>query len=820
MDVLLSDIRLAIRLLLRSPGFTIVAVLSLALGIGANTAIFTIINAVFLNPLAVRDPDRLVSVFTTDERNRGDRVNFLPTSWPNARDYRERSDVFDGLTIHQGVALNLASGGEPEQIFGQIATSNFFSVLGATPLLGRTFDPTMSDEGAGDPIVVLGYALWQRRFGADPGVVGRSIFVNNQSFTVIGVMPKGFRGINAVAGPALWVPMNVRDRVLTGFFRDNMDDRRALLFFMTGRLRPGLALDQGIARLRTIGTQLEQAYPTPNRGRNVTAVPLAEATINPGFRGQAIRAAAVMMAIVALVLLIACANVANLLLARAAARRREIAVRLSLGAERVRLVRQLLTESLVLALLAGGLGLLVARWCRQAILALRPPFFPADVDLPLSMPVLLFTAGISIATGVLFGLAPALHGSRADLNSELRERAGAALGGHHGSRLRSALVVAQVALSLVTLAAAGLFLRSLGNAQRIDTGFDTARLAVLTFDLGAQHYSDERGREFQRTVVERVATAPGVESATLASHVPLAGGGIGRTVFPEGVDASNPANGVFVTVGSVSPNYFKTMGIPLLSGRPITETDRKTTPPVVVVNEAMAKRFWPDQEAVGKRFRFFGDPQPREIVGVARNSKVNFIGEEPQPLAYVPLEQDYDPAVTLHVRAARPSAVLADVRAVVQQLDPRLPLINVNTMEAVASQALWAPRMGAWLLAAFAALALLLAGLGLYGVLAYSVTQRTAEFGVRMALGAAPGDVVRLVLGQGLLVAGVGALLGLAGAFVVGRFAAGLLYDVPASDPVTLGGVLLMMGAATLLACYLPARRATRVDPVVALRTE
>ena len=681
------------------------------------------------------------------------------------------------------MALNLASGGEPEQIFGQIATSNFFSVLGATPLLGRTFDPTMSDEGAGDPIVVLGYALWQRRFGADPGVVGRSIFVNNQSFTVIGVMPKGFRGINAVAGPALWVPMNVRDRVLTGFFRDNMDDRRALLFFMTGRLRPGLALDQGIARLRTIGTQLEQAYPTPNRGRNVTAVPLAEATINPGFRGQAIRAAAVMMAIVALVLLIACANVANLLLARAAARRREIAVRLSLGAERVRLVRQLLTESLVLALLAGGLGLLVARWCRQAILALRPPFFPADVDLPLSMPVLLFTAGISIAHRR--PVRPCAGPARVEGRSEL----GASRTRRGGARGPSRLAAAQRARGRPGRVVA----RHAGRGRPVPSqsrqrAADRHRLRHG--EARGAHLRSRRAALQRRTrtrvpapVVERVATAPGVESATLASHVPLAGGGIGRTVFPEGVDASNPANGVFVTVGSVSPNYFKTMGIPLLSGRPITETDRKTTPPVVVVNEAMAKRFWPGQEAVGKRFRFFGDPQPREIVGVARNSKVNFIGEEPQPLAYVPLEQDYDPAVTLHVRAARPSAVLADVRAVVQQLDPRLPLINVNTMEAIASQALWAPRMGAWLLAAFAALALLLAAIG--PVWRARVFRDAADRRIRGPHGARGGARRRGAARarQGLLVAGVGALLGLAGAFVVGRFAAGLLYDVPPAIP-------------------------------------
>jgi putative ABC transport system permease protein len=824
MGQLRADLRFALRLLWRSPAFTLAAVGSLALGIGANTAIFTLVNAVFLDPIDVREPQGLVSVFTTDERNRGQFFNFMPTSFPNARDYRELRDVFEGLAVHQGVPLNLASGGEPEQVPGEIVSNNYFSVLGVSPLLGRAFDPTDRDDAAGDAVVVLSYGLWQNRFAADPAIVGKEIVVNNQSFTVIGVMPHGFRGVTAIAGPLLWVPMSARDRVLTGFFQENFEERRALLFFMTGRLRPGVTVDEAAARLQTTGRQLAQAYPVPNKGRSATALPLLEATINPGLRGQALRGVTVLSVVVGLVLLIACANVANLLLARAATRRREIAVRLSLGASRARLVRQLLTESLLLALVAGAAGLVVAHWSRQALLAMRPPFFPANVELPLSTPVLLFTLSLSLLTGVVFGLAPALHVSRADLNTELRDRASSMLAGRYGAWLRAGLVAAQVALSLITLAAAGLFLRSLGNAQRIDPGFDADRLAVVGFDLGAQNYTPERARQFHRELLDRMRSLPSVGSAALAGHVPFIGGAPGRTIFPEGVDATNPANGVFAFASSITPGYFETTGIDLVAGRSFAETDAATSPHVVVVNEAMAHRFWPRENAVGKRFRFFGDDAPREVVGVARNAKMNFIGEEALPLAYVPLEQVHVPAVFLHVRAERPGAVLPDVRAVMRRMDNRLPLTNVNTMDVVTSQALWAPRMAAWLLGAFAVLALVLAALGLYGVLAYAVSQRTAEFGVRMALGADAPALMRLVLGQGFLVAGIGAAIGLAGAVLIGYAGTAVLrdvlYNVPAVDPVTLISVIVVLGAVTLLACYLPARRATRVDPVVALRTE
>ncbi len=823
MSKLFQDLRYGVRLLTKSPGFTLVAALSLALGIGANTTIFTLINAVLLHPLPVEDPAQLMSVWTADERNAGNGAfGFLQTSPLNYQDYRDKNEVFSGLAAHQGIPLNISGGtGDPQQIFGEIVTGNFFAVLGAKALVGRGFLPDEDKTPGAALVTVLGYGEWQKRFGGDPALVGKTITLNGQAFTVVGVMPNGFKGTNAIGAPALWVPYMTYPQTTSGFFRESMDSRRALVFNITGRLKPGVTLRQAQANLKTIGSQLAQEYPNDNQGRSVTLIPLAQATVNPGFRNNIVMAGGLLMTIVGLVLLIACANVANLLLARAAVRQKEIAVRLSLGASRSRLIMQLLTEGTLLALLGGAAGLLLAYWAQGLLWSFRPPFLQADaIDLHPDLRVLLFTIGVSLLTGVLFGLAPAIQASRPDLVIELKERAGAPAGSNRLLSLRSLLVAAQVALSLVALVGAGLFLRSMQNAQRTNPGFDADHLASLSFDLGAQGYTEERGRQFQQAVLDRAGGIPGVQGATLAGSVPLFNGGFARTVFLEGQDTTDRRAGKLVQINVIGRTYLETLGIPLMRGRAFLDADRPNTPAVVIVNETMAKRFWPDQDAIGRRFKFFGQNYFSQVVGIAKDSKYNFIGEDPTPFIYQPLSQVYQPQVSLFVKAARPEAVLGTLRGEVQQLNRNLPLTGIFTLPEIFDQALWAPKMGASLLAIFAGLSLLLAVIGIYGVMAYSVSQRTRELGIRMALGASRHDVIRMVIWQGLRLTMLGVGVGLVASFFATRLVATMLFNVSATDATTFVAVPVVLALAALGASYLPARRATRIDPMVALRYE
>jgi predicted permease len=829
MSNILHDLKFGARLLAKTPGFTVVAALSLALGIGANTTIFTLVNAVLLNPLPVEDPSQLVSVFATDERNQDVfGGGFLQLSPANYRDLRDKNEVFTGLAAHQGIPLNISGGnGEPQQVFGEIATGNYFSVLGARPLLGRGFLPD-EDLKPGEKLVcVLGYGEWQTRFGGDRSIVGRDIDVNNRKFTVVGVMPNGFKGTNAIGAPALWVPYMTYREVTTGFFRELIEPtaRRGLVFNATGRLKPGVSVQQAEANLKTIARQLEQEYPNENRGRGASIVPLAQATVNPGFRSNLVMAGGVLMTVVGLVLLIACANVANLLLARAAARQKEIAVRLSLGAGRSRLVLQLLTEGTLLAIIGGAAGLLFAYWAQSVLWSFRPPFLQADaIDLHPDTRVLLFTIVVSLATGVLFGLAPAIQASRPDLVVELKEKTSAPTGSNRMFSLRNVLVTAQVALSLVALIGAGLFLRSLQNAQRVNPGFDTEHLATVTFDLGAQGYTEQRGQQFQQRALERAASIPGVQSAAIASALPLAAGGFARTVFLEGQDSSDRRAGKLVQISVVSAKYLETAGIPLLRGRTLLESDQPNTPNAVVINETMAKRFWPDSDAIGKRFKFFGQDFFNQVVGIARDSKYNFIAEDPLPYIYQATTQVYQPTVSLIVTAQNPAAALGTLRGEIQQLDRNLPLTQVFTFADIFDQSLWAPRMAASLLLIFAALSLVLAVIGIYGVMAYAVSQRTREIGIRMALGASRGEVLRMVVLQGLRLTAAGVVLGLGVAFAAARLVSAalgnLLVNVNPTDLVTFVIVPLVLSAAALLASYLPALRATRIDPMLALRYE
>jgi predicted permease len=824
MSTFFQDLKFGARLLAKTPGFTVIAALSLALGIGANTTIFTLVNAVLLNPLPVEDPSQLVSVFTTDERNATDNAGFLQTSPSNYADLRDKNEVFSGLAAHAPLPLNISGGtGEPQQVFGEIVSGNYFSVLGARPLVGRGFLPDEDKTPGAKLVCVLGYGEWQTRFGGDTGIVGRTIDLNGQKFTVVGVMPKGFKGTNAIGAPALWVPSMTYPQTATGFFLEMLrpDSRRGLIYNLTGRLKPGVTVKQAEANLKTIARQLEQEYPNENKGRNVSLIPLSQATVNPGFRSNLVIAGSLLMTIVGLVLLIACANVANLLLARAAVRQKEIAVRLSLGASRGRLIGQLLTEGTLLALIGGAAGLLLAYWAQSVLWSFRPPFLQADaVDLDPDARVLLFTLGVSLVTGMIFGLAPAVQSSRPDLVVELKEKSSVPGGANRLFSLRNLLVASQVALSLVALVGAGLFLRSLQNAQQINPGFDVEHLATLSFDLGAQGYTEERGRQFQQRVLERAVSIPGVETAALASTIPLFQGGFARTVFLEGQDATDRRAGRLVQITVGSARLLDTLGISILRGRSLADTDQPNTPRVVVINETMAKRFWPDQDAIGRRFKFFGQDVFNEVVGIAKDSKYNFIGEDPTPYIYQATTQVYQPQVSLFVKAKNPAAVLGALRGEVQQLDRILPLTAVFTLNDIFDQSLWAPRMAASLLLVFAGLSLLLAVIGIYGVMAYAVHQRTREIGIRMALGASRADVLRMIVVQGLRLTVIGIVVGLAVSFAASRLIATLLINVSPTDVVTFVLVPIVLGAAALGASYLPALRATRIDPMVALRYE
>ena len=746
-------------------------------------------------------------------------------SGENYRDFRDENEVFSNLVAYTIMIFNIGTQEEPDQALGEIVTGNYFETLALTPAIGRLIQPEDDETPGASPVVVLAYKTWQNRFGSDPGVLGTDIMVNGTPLTIIGVAEQGFEGLTFGVSQEVWVPSMMYLQV-----HPTPDlvwgERRALAFSVVGRLKPGVTLQQAESNMQAIGSALEEQYPQPNEGRNVTLDPLSR--LNPSFRPTIALAGASLIAISGLVLAIASANIANLLLIRATARKREIAVRLSLGAGRVRLIRQLLTESFVLAAIGGTGGLLIAVWVRDLIFSLAPPLpFQLSMDMSLDARVLGFAMFISLLGGVFFGLVPAIQASRPDLSTELKsgqQREGSI----RKLSPRNILFVAQVSLSLIALISAGLLMRSFQNTLLIEPGFRTDNVLTVTLGMTDHRYLEEAaGQDFYRRLQEEIQAIPGVLSADLGTHLPMFPGGFQRTVFIEGRDAGEAEDGILVGTSTTGPKYLETMGISLLRGRDFSRVEPKTTgssvgPDFVIINETMAKRFWPGEDALGRRFTFYGDDAPAKIIGIAADSKYNQLAEQPRPYAYLPLLQSYrDAKVIMNVfvnTQGAATSVAGDVRTIIRRLDPNLPITGIAPMAEVLNRSMWLPRMGAWLVAVFGGLALFLAGIGVYGVISFSVSQRTHEIGLRMALGARSADAMKLVVKQGLTLSIIGVVIGVLVSIAVTRVMSTFLVGVDALDPTVFGGVALTLAAVSMLASYIPALRATKVDPVTALR--
>jgi predicted permease len=815
MNTLLQDIRYGFRMLKRKPMFTAIAVLTLALGIGANSAIFTLVNTILLRPLPVAAPDELVSLAVSGKND-----SLQAFSYPTYRDYRDRNEVLSGLYATRLAPMSLSRDGNNERIWGVEVTGNYFDILGVGAVHGRTFRPEEDRTPLSHPVVVLSYESWQRRFGGDPATVGQQILINGHNFEIIGITPEGFSGTDLVYTPEVWVPMMMQEWIEPG--NAWLEARRTQNMFATGRLKPGVTNEQAEASLNVLASQLAQEYPDTNEGQKITLMP--PGFILPRIRGAVISFTIVLMSIVALVLLIACTNLASLLLARATERRKEIAIRLSMGASRARLIRQLLTESLLLALAGGAAGLIFAIWIIDFVVALKPPIdIPLWINLRVDWRVLLFSLLASLATSLLFGLVPALQATKADIVPALKDTASQA--GHRRSWLRSGLVVAQVAFSLFLLIAAGLIVRALQQLQEIGPGFDTRNGLVMSFDLSLQGYDQARGEQFHRQLKERVESLPGVSSASYSDLFPLSLNYSGSSFYVEGETIDRGANVPTAMVASIGLDYFPTMGVTLLTGRDFTEKDDEKANPVVIVNEAFVNRILPNaasiHDALGKRVKTSPEGRLREIVGVAKDGKYWTVGEAPQPFVYFPLLQSYSPTTTLIVRTnSDAQSMIGAIRSEVQKLDANLPLYDVRTFTEHVGVSLFPARIAATLSSSFGLLALILSTIGIYGVVSYSVAQRTREIGIRMALGAQSVDVLRLIAGRGMALALVGISIGIVIAFAFTRFMESLLYGVSATDPVTFAVITLLLAAVALAACYIPARRATKVDPMVALRHE
>lgn len=806
MDSLLQDIRFAVRNLRKNPGFTLIAAVTLALGIGTNTTIFSVVEGVLIKPYPFHDPDRLVVLYETRAR---DNINRAGPSYQDVRDWQRRGQSFSDIGIFNTRSAVLTGGEDPVRLIGGIISWNLFPMLGISPVLGRQIREDEDRPGAAG-VVLLGHELWRRRYLGDSGIIGRVIQVNTEARTVIGVMPPKFRFPETAD---LWIPIDP-------IHHDAPRAERGVGAY--ARLKPGVTVQQADAELAGISGHLAQEYPASNEGWSTAVRPIAAELTEGDVRLILLT----MMGAVTFVLLIAASNVANLLLARATARRREIAIRAALGAGRWRIVRQLLTESVIVALAGGAGGILLAFWGTDLIWRGIPPESntPYYITWSVDGGTLLYTLAVAVIVGVAFGLAPALAATRGNLQESLKE-GGRGSAGSHGNRLRSGLVIAEVALSLILLVGASLFVRSFMNAYKAKGGIETAQLMTLRLYMPGETYRGSTPKS-QRVadVIRRVEAVPGVIAAAASNNLPLSGGGNGGSIEVEGRPRLEGAQQQIFWTG-VTPHWFRTLDLSLLSGRDFTDQEGADSSRVAVINQTMAKRFWPDGDPLGRRFRFPDDSAIGwvTVIGVIPDYLNNDVDDRDRPasayLAY-PYLATPNTGVMIRVAAGDPAAVTAGARQAIRASDPGLPVFQVYTMEALRQQGFWQYKLFGWMFSIFGGIALVLAAVGVYGVLAYNVTQRTQEIGVRMALGAKTRDVLRLVVGQGVRLALFGVAAGLVGAFGVTRVLVSILFEVSPADPVSFGGVAFFLTAIAALASYLPARRAMEVDPIVALRYE
>ncbi|HTV59728.1 MAG TPA: ABC transporter permease [Verrucomicrobiae bacterium] len=812
MWTLLQDAKYGVRMLAKNPGFTAVAVLTLALGIGANSTIFSWINATLLNPLP--GATRTSELYTLTSGGTAQSPHVF--SYQDYLDLRSRTKTMSGILASSLWPMDLTGTGKPERIWGTLVSENFFDVLGARPVLGRGFLPEEGRKPEGAPVAVISYRLWQMKFGGDPKIVGKEISINRHPFQVVGVMGAEFKGNQTGLRSEIWLPLvMVNDISEYSGLLENRDSRWLILM---GRIAPGAQPPQARQELDVLMGQIARQFPDSHTETIHCGVyPLwrAPASANAYFHVLL----PMLMAIAGVVLLLACANVANLLLVRSVARRREMAIRLSLGASRGRLVRQLMAESVMLALAGGALAMLITLWTAGSFARFIPPAgIPVSLDVTVDRAVLGATLGFALATAVLFGILPALRSSRLAPVDVLKEESGTASGNIRKAKLSTALVVAQVSMSLLLLICAGLIVRGFREQQKVNPGFNANHMLLETFNLFSSGYTDEQGIAFERELRERLETLPGVKSAALASWVPLGFSYSARKVAPEGY-VPQPHEDMTVGVAAVSPGYFRTMEIAMIGGREFSDEDRMKAQPAAIVNRAFAERYWPGQSAVGKGVEVEG--KTWTVVGVAENSDYDNLNETPQPFFYMPLLQDYYSMAAVHVRTdGDPLAEVSAVEKTIHEMNPEVPVYDVMTLASRVELASTNERIAGTFVGAFGILALVLAAVGIYGVVAYVTRQRTHEIGIRMALGAQRRDVLHLVMDHGLKLTVMGLALGLGLSLLLTRYISSVIFTVSPTDPWVFAGVTLLLCGVALGACYVPARRAMRVDPMVALRYE